>query len=216
MDSRRAITPQFATRITAEKRAEQPVTIENEGNLMQEVRQTFNSWISQTIRLKKGAKHVEFDWIIGPVPKEPKNPITKEVITRYITDIKNADVFYTDSNGRQMMRRQKKFNPSYKYVDSEPVSGNYYPVTNRVFMKDDKLQLTVLTDRAEGTTVIDGGLELMLHRRCFADDHWGVDEALDEPGNGNGLVARGTHYILLGNPKVEFIALTNGHSRVSA
>ncbi|KAK6055800.1 hypothetical protein COOONC_06696, partial [Cooperia oncophora] len=111
---------------------------------------------------------------------------------------------------------RKNFNPSFKYVDSEPVSGNYYPVTNRVFIKDDKLQLTVLTDRAEGATVLDGGLEVMLHRRCFVDDHWGVDEALDEPGNGNGLVARGTHYVLLGDTKVEFIAaLTNGHFQVS-
>lgn len=111
------------------------------GPLVEEVRQTFNPWISQTIRLKKNAKHIEFDWTIGPIPKEQKNPVTKEVITRYITDIKNDDLFYTDSNGRQMMRRQKKFNPSFKYVDSEPVSGNYYPVTNRAYINDDKLDV---------------------------------------------------------------------------
>uniref|UniRef100_A0A7I4YMU9 Alpha-mannosidase n=1 Tax=Haemonchus contortus TaxID=6289 RepID=A0A7I4YMU9_HAECO len=171
------------------------------GDLVQEVRQTFNPWIAQVIRLKKGTKPIEFDWIIGPIPKEEKNPVTKEVVTQYITDIKNANVFFTDSNGRQMMKRQKNFNPSFKYVDSEPVSGNYYPVTNRAFIKDEKRQLTVLTDRAEGATVLDGGLEIMLHRRCFADDHWGVEEALDEPGYGSGLVARGTHYVLLGETK---------------
>ncbi|KAK5975198.1 Alpha-mannosidase, partial [Trichostrongylus colubriformis] len=134
--STRAITPQFATKMTGKKRAEQPVSIENQdisllfdenglvssftdkttnmthafrqqffyykgmmnksqpsgayifrpdgepvdigkaqlevvkGDLVQEVRQKFNSWISQIIRLKKDAKHVEFDWIIGPIPKE--------------------------------------------------------------------------------------------------------------------------------------------------
>ncbi|WKY16346.1 hypothetical protein Q1695_001202 [Nippostrongylus brasiliensis] len=171
------------------------------GPLVEEVRQTFNSWIVQTIRLKKDAKHIEFDWVIGPIPKEQKNPITKEIITRYITDIDNRGVFYTDANGRQMMRRQKNYSPSFKYLDSEPVAGNYYPVTNRAYVNDEKNQLTVLTDRAEGVTVVEGGLEFMLHRRCFADDHWGVEEALDEPGDGNGLVARGTHYVLLGDTK---------------
>ncbi|KAJ1368392.1 hypothetical protein KIN20_029517 [Parelaphostrongylus tenuis] len=171
------------------------------GPLLEEVRQTFNSWVSQIIRLKKDAKHIEFDWIIGPIPKENPFPITKEVVTRYVTDINHKDVFYTDSNGRQMMRRQKKFNPSFKYVDSEPVSGNYYPITNRVFTNDGNKQLTVLTDHSEGVTSVDGGLEIMLHRRCFVDDHWGMEEALDELGDGDGVVARGTHYVLFGDVK---------------
>ncbi|KAL6724837.1 hypothetical protein Aduo_019692 [Ancylostoma duodenale] len=185
----------------------QPIPIERaqlevvKGPLVEEVRQTFSSWVAQIIRLRKNAKHVEFDWIIGPIPKEEANPITKEVVTRYITDIKNQDVFFTDSNGRQMMRRQKNYNPNFKYIDTEPVSGNYYPVTNRVFLKDDNKQLTILTDRSQGATSLDGGLELMLHRRCFADDHWGVEEALDEPGDGSGLVVRGTHYVLFGDTK---------------
>ncbi|KAK6759766.1 hypothetical protein RB195_021372 [Necator americanus] len=185
----------------------QPVTIGKaqleilKGPQSEEVRQIFNSWVAQIIRLKKNAKHIEFDWIIGPIPKEENDPITKEVVTRYITDIKNDNIFFTDSNGRQMMRRERNFNPSFKYVDTEPVSGNYYPVTNRVFLKDNNKQLTILTDRSQGATSFDGGLELMLHRRCYADDHWGVEEALDEPGDGNGLVVRGTHYVLFGDAK---------------
>ncbi|VDM51702.1 unnamed protein product [Angiostrongylus costaricensis] len=144
------------------------------GPLVEEVRQTFNSWVAQIIRLKKGAKHIEFDWIIGPIPKE----------------------------------KSKKFNPSFKYVDSEPVSGNYYPVTNRAYINDANRQLTVLTDRSEGVTSIEGGLEIMLHRRCFVDDHWGVEEALDEPGNGDGLVARGTHYIALKQSQVKLLCFS--------
>ncbi|ETN75227.1 glycosyl hydrolase family 38 protein, partial [Necator americanus] len=101
----------------------------------------------------------------------------------------------------------RNFNPSFKYVDTEPVSGNYYPVTNRVFLKDNNKQLTILTDRSQGATSFDGSLELMLHRRCYADDHWGVEEALDEPGDGNGLVVRGTHYVLFGDAKAGFYSI---------
>lgn len=100
---------------------------------------------------------------------------------------------------------------SFVYEDTEPTSGNYYPVTNRVFLRDDNRQLTVLTDRSQGATSREGMLEIMvttpsfstketfqLHRRCFVDDHFGVEEALDEPGtDGKGLIARGTHYVLL-------------------
>ena len=39
-------------------------------------------------------------------------------------------------------------------------------------------------------------MELMLHRRLLVDDHWGVGEALNEMAFGEGLVARGKHYLL--------------------
>ena len=43
----------------------------------------------------------------------------------------------------------------------------------------------------------------MLHRRLLVDDHWGVGEALNETAFGEGLVARGKHYLLFDFDKDE-------------
>lgn len=95
------------------------------GSFFTEVRQIFSPWVSQVIRLYDNSSYVEFEWTIGPIPKEQRcvrlivcltyihylqtifhsDPETKEIITRYSTDIASNGYFYTDANGRQMMRR---------------------------------------------------------------------------------------------------------------
>uniref|UniRef100_A0A2K6VX37 Alpha-mannosidase n=1 Tax=Onchocerca volvulus TaxID=6282 RepID=A0A2K6VX37_ONCVO len=174
-----------------------------EGSLINETRQIIAPWISQVIRLYQGKNFVEFEWTIGPIPKELKNPVTKEIITRYTADIHSAGVFYTDSNGRQMMKRTKNYYPSFSYTNTEPIAGNYYPINNRIYIRDSQNQLTVLTDRSHGgTSLNDGQIELMLHRRLFYDDNFGVGEALDELGDtGQGLVVRGRHWIIMESPE---------------
>ena len=95
------------------------------------------------------------------------------------TDIKNDGIFYTDSNGRQMVERRRKVN------SSEPVSGNYYPVNSRILISDpeSKHTLVVLNDRSQGgSSLKDGEIELMVHRRCLHDDAFGVGEPLNETG----------------------------------
>ncbi len=39
----------------------------------------------------------------------------------------------------------------------------------------------------------------MVHRRCLYDDAFGVGEALNETAYGDGLVVRGTHFLILGD-----------------
>ncbi|PAV85017.1 hypothetical protein WR25_04468 [Diploscapter pachys] len=175
----------------------------SDGPLVKEMRQQFGSWIYQTIRLRMDKPYVEFDWVVGPIPTDAgKANTSREIVTRYSTDIQNGDMFYTDSSGRQMLKRQRNYAPTYTYQNTEPAAANYYPLTNRIFIKDGKSQMTVLLDRAEGGTAHAGDIEIMLHRRCFFDDHYGVDEALNEPGkDGKGLVVRGSHYLVFGDPK---------------
>ncbi|XP_077999782.1 lysosomal alpha-mannosidase-like isoform X1 [Glandiceps talaboti] len=171
-----------------------------QGDLVQEVHQQFTPWASQVIRLYKGQKHAEFEWTVGPIPF--KDGLGREVISRFDTNLATNKTFYTDANGRQMMERIRNHRDTWNYNDTEPVSGNYYPVNSRIFIKDSKLQLTVLNDRSQGgSSMQDGSLELMLHRRMFYDDHFGVGEPLNETGQfGDGLIVRGKQYVFVAPP----------------
>lgn len=40
------------------------------GPLVTEVHQNFNSWINQIIRIYNTENYIEFDWVVGPIPKE--------------------------------------------------------------------------------------------------------------------------------------------------
>lgn len=97
----------------------------------------------------------------------------KEIITRFSTKLKTDMVFYTDSNGRELLKRVRNFRPTWKLSISEPVSVNYYPVTSKILMRDpnQNVEVAILTDRAQGgASLRDGELELMvsyLNRRFF-------------------------------------------------
>merc|ERR1719210_2682119 len=85
--------------------------------------------------------------------------------------------FWTDSNGRQMIRRVQDTRFSYDLQDGakwEPVSSNYYPINSAVTTKMSNGDiLDILTDRSQGTTKISKDVvEIMVHRRLFKDDHF--------------------------------------------
>uniref|UniRef100_A0A8C3JQ21 Alpha-mannosidase n=1 Tax=Calidris pygmaea TaxID=425635 RepID=A0A8C3JQ21_9CHAR len=165
--------------------------------LVQEVHQNFSSWCSQVVRLRVGQPYVELEWTVGPIPVE--DGWGKEIISRFETTLQTDGRFYTDSNGRQVLERRRDYRPTWNLSQTEPVAGNYYPVNSRIFIKDKKFQLTVLTDRSQGgSSIFDGSLELMVHRRLLYDDNRGVGEPLVELGaNRQGLVVRGRHLVLL-------------------
>uniref|UniRef100_A0A673FTU5 Lysosomal alpha-mannosidase n=1 Tax=Sinocyclocheilus rhinocerous TaxID=307959 RepID=A0A673FTU5_9TELE len=167
---------------------------------VQEVTQWFSPWVSQVVRLYEGHRELEMEWTVGPVPVA--DGLGKEVITRLDTDIKSSDYFYTDSNGREVLERRKDYRPTWELKQTEPVAGNYYPINSRAYIKDDKHQLTVVTDRSQGaSSIYNGSLEIMLHRRLLYDDFRGVGEPLSEPGEfSDGLVARGRLLLTLSPP----------------
>ncbi|XP_054710202.1 lysosomal alpha-mannosidase-like isoform X2 [Uloborus diversus] len=171
------------------------------GSVVQEINQVFTPWLSQSIRLYNQSKHVEFKWIVGPIPVQDQ--IGKEIITRFDTNLQSQGFFYTDSNGREILQRQRNHRQTWNLNVTEPVSGNYYPVNSRIYIRDKntRKQVTVLTDRSQGgTSIKDGSLELMIHRRLLHDDAFGVGEALNEPGtDGRGLVVTGSHHLIFSN-----------------
>ncbi|XP_077995437.1 lysosomal alpha-mannosidase-like isoform X2 [Glandiceps talaboti] len=171
------------------------------GNLVEEVHQEFTPWLSQVVRLYKGQKHAEFEWTVGPVPF--KDGLGKEIITRFDTPLKTTAKFYTDSNGRQMMERRRNHRDSFPYLPTDPVAGNYYPINSRIYIKDDNVQLSVLTDRSHGgSSIKNGSMEIMIHRRLLYNGGGSVNEALNETGQyGDGLIVRGKHYIILEKPQ---------------
>ena len=164
-----------------------------------EVHQKFDSFVQKSIKFERYKYYVEYDWFVGSIPINDE--IGKEVIVRYETNLQTNQTFYTDSNGRQLMKRVLNYRPTWNYTVFEPVAGNYYPVNSRMLLRDPihDIQLSVLTDRSQGgTSLSDGTAELMLHRRILLDDNFGVSEALNETGlDGNGLMVRGSHFLII-------------------
>lgn len=170
-----------------------------EGPLVTEIQQTFSDWATHTIRLVKGSPYVEVEWTAGPIPINQPWLVPeaneralcgtngcqwgKEVVVRYASSLASDRTFYTDSNGREMLKRVRDARgPSYPVLNvSEPVAGNYYPVNAMIALDDGRHQLTVLTDVSQGgSSMASGELELMVHRRVQQDDSRGVQEPLNE------------------------------------
>lgn len=129
---------------------------------VEEVRQTFNDWISQVIRVYREDNFVEFEWMVGPIPVDDK--IGKEVVSRFYSSIQNNGTFWTDSNGREMLRRERNHRDTWNVRLEEKIAGNYYPVTAKIAIEDDSSRMALLTDRAQGgTSLFDGSVELMVN-----------------------------------------------------
>ena len=168
------------------------------GKVVQEVRQVFSDWASQVVRLYQGGKFVEFEYTIGPIPFA--DWLGKEVISRFDTSLASNATWWTDANGREMQQRIRNYRKTWTLKNTEPMAGNYYPVNSRIFIQDKQkgLQFTVLTDRSQGgSSLKDGSVEIMVHRRLLVDDRRGVGEPLNESGVfGDGLIIRGRHWVV--------------------
>jgi len=200
------------------------------GPVVTEVYQRFSDWATHVVRLVQGSPRVEVEWTAGPIPMDSpwlpgSEDLGKEVIVKYKSSLASKGTFFTDANGREMVKRQYNARgPSYpELAVHEPVAGNYYPVNTLITLQDEEkgAELAVLTDVTQGGgSLAPGEIELMVHRRLQADDNRGVQEPLNETmcgcndinavpgkmgahgheGDGGcwceGLTVRGRHWIL--------------------
>ncbi|KAK4483252.1 hypothetical protein RD792_010436 [Penstemon davidsonii] len=152
-----------------------PLTILR-GPLLDEVHQQVNTWLHQVTRVYKGKEHAEVEFTIGPIPVD--DGFGKEVITQIRTVLNTNKTFYTDSNGRDFIKR----------------------INLGIYVEDESTEVSVLVDRAVGgSSLVDGQLELMLHRRLLNDDSRGVGEVLNEEvcisDDCKGLTVQGKFYL---------------------
>lgn len=167
------------------------------GPLIDEVHQQINSWIHQITRVYKNKEHVEVEYMVGPIPVE--DGIGKEVVAKLSTGMQSNKTFYTDSNGRDFIERIRDYRSDWDLQVNQPVAGNYYPVNLGIYLHDDISEFSVLVDRSVGgSSILDGQIELMLHRRLLKDDGRGVAEALNETVCAQdkcvGLTVQGKYY----------------------
>lgn len=175
------------------------------GNGVQIARQSFANWVVQEIRLYSNADFIEVEYTVGPIPF--KDNLGKEIVSIWRTDIATKKTFYTDSNGRDMQKRVINYRPTWSLNVTDPVSGNFYPVNHAISIRDSTRHLSIMTDRSHsGSSLRDGEIQLMVHRRTLYDDRRGVGEPINETGVsgkrakfGEGLVVTGTQRVTFDN-----------------
>ncbi|KAH9627165.1 hypothetical protein KSS87_018405 [Heliosperma pusillum] len=149
------------------------------GPLIDEVHQQINSWLNQITRVYKDKEHVEVEYVVGPIPID--DGVGKEVVAKFTGDLMSNKIFYTDSNGRDFIKRIRDYRSDWDLQVNQPVAGNYYPINLGLYLHDDVNEFSVMVDRAiGGSSIKDGQIEMMLHRRLLKDDGRGVAEALNE------------------------------------
>jgi lysosomal alpha-mannosidase len=104
---------------------------------------------------------------VGPVPLA--DGVGKEVVVRYSTGLASGGRWLTDSNGRELLERTRDHRPHYALNLTEPQAANMHPIQTAIAVRKaggGGAQLTVTPDRSQaGTSLVDGQLELLLHRR---------------------------------------------------
>ena len=126
------------------------------------------------------------------------------------TNINNLDkdkkpIFYTDSNGLEMMKRIiDKY--AYKETGAPWTGGNFYPVTSFISIQDEnneekknKNKVTIFNDRAEGGTGYQpGSIILILQRMSYGSDGRGLNENMYERESMDTDNFKTTHLVVFG------------------
>ncbi|XP_045526791.1 lysosomal alpha-mannosidase-like [Pieris brassicae] len=92
-------------------------------NIVQEIHTGYADYASVVIKLYVNSPFIELDWTIGPLPEDDYG---KEVFIRYSTGLNNDGVFYTDSNGRQTVKRIKNRRATYEPYNIDEIAAKNF------------------------------------------------------------------------------------------
>lgn len=101
-------------------------------------------------RLYRSKRHVEVEWTVGPLPEDR---LGREVVVLYKSGIKSDDEWWTDLNGRTMIKRKRNHRWSWKSNLADSISGNFYPMTSEAYIEEAGKRMSIITDRAQGKSV---------------------------------------------------------------
>nr|CAA54732.1 putative golgi alpha-mannosidase II [Drosophila melanogaster] len=141
----------------------QPVVLVTKGKLESSVSVGLPSVVHQTI-MRGGAPEIRNLVDIGSLDNT-------EIVMRLETHIDSGDIFYTDLNGLQFIKRRR--------LDKLPLQANYYPIPSGMFIEDANTRLTLLTGQPlGGSSLASGELEIMQDRRLASDDERGLGQGV--------------------------------------
>lgn len=72
-----------------------------------------------------------------------------EIVMRMSTGIDNKEIFYTDLNGFEYIKRKR--------FAKLPIQANYYPIPSGIYIEDDGMRLTLLTAQPLGGSSLSSG-----------------------------------------------------------
>jgi len=142
---------------------EHPVVLVTKGKLESSVSVGLPSVVHQTI-MRGGAPEIRNLVDIGMLDNT-------EIVMRLESHIDSGDIFYTDLNGLQFIKRRR--------LEKLPLQANYYPVPSGMFIEDANMRLTLLTGQPlGGSSLASGELEIMQDRRLASDDERGLGQGV--------------------------------------
>ncbi|KAG5669807.1 hypothetical protein PVAND_000100 [Polypedilum vanderplanki] len=96
-----------------------------------------------------------------------------EIVMRVKTQVKNYNIFYTDLNGLQYVKR--------KILSLVPLQGNYYPINSGLFIEDDEMRISLFISTPLGGSSLDSGeFEIMQDRKLDQDDERGLQQGVKD------------------------------------
>lgn len=81
---------------------------------------------------------VKYEVELYGIPKDSN--IGHEVTVNFHTNLNNNEVFYTDSNGLEMQRRQLNYRPTWNLTTVSGglnITANYYPIQTAISIIDE-------------------------------------------------------------------------------